>query len=68
MTTALEKFLKQIILKQDKGSIYLVPAICDFQIENALKEEKNQTKSYSEKDMDNAYDKGWEDATKKVKI
>ena len=40
--TALEKFLKQIVLKQVKGSVYLVPAICDFQIEEALEEERKQ--------------------------
>jgi hypothetical protein len=40
--TALEKFIKQIVLKQVKGSVYLVPAICDFQITEALEEEKKQ--------------------------
>jgi hypothetical protein len=40
--TALQKFLKQIILKRVKGSVYLVPAICDFQIEEALEEERKQ--------------------------
>lgn len=40
--TALQKFLKQIVLKQVKGSVYLVPAICDFQIEEALEEERKQ--------------------------
>lgn len=43
MKTALEEFVEQIVLKKDKGSIYLVSAICDFQIENALKKEKQQT-------------------------
>ena len=40
--TALEKFLKQIVLKQVEGSVYLVPAICDFQIDEALEEERKQ--------------------------
>ena len=40
--TALQKFLKQIVLKQVEGSVYLVPAICDFQIEEALEEERKQ--------------------------
>ena len=43
--TALEKFLKQIVLKQVEGSVYLLPAICDFQIEVALEEERNQGRS-----------------------
>ena len=40
--TALQKFLKQIVLKQVEGSVYLVPAICDFQIDEALEEERKQ--------------------------
>lgn len=40
--TALQKFLKQIVLKQVEGSVYLVPAICDFQIDEALEEERRQ--------------------------
>ena len=40
--TALEKFIKQIVLKTVKGSVYLVPAICDFQITEALEEDKKQ--------------------------
>jgi hypothetical protein len=40
--TALQKFLNQIILKRVEGSVYLVPAICDFQIEEALKYEAEQ--------------------------
>jgi len=40
--TALEKFIKQIVLNQVKGSVYLVPAIYDFQITDALEEEKKQ--------------------------
>tara|TARA_R110000822_G_C15248734_1_gene487110 strand:+ start:379 stop:675 length:297 start_codon:yes stop_codon:yes gene_type:complete len=40
--TALENFLKQIVLKQVQGSVYLLPAICDFQIEEALEEERIQ--------------------------
>lgn len=40
--TALQKFLKQIVLKKVKGSVYLVPAICDFKIDEALEEEQKQ--------------------------
>jgi virulence-associated protein VapD len=40
--TALENFLKQIVLKKVQGSVYLLPAICDFQIEEALEEERIQ--------------------------
>lgn len=40
--TALQKFLKQIVLKQVEGSVYLLPAICDFQIDEALEEERKQ--------------------------
>jgi len=40
--TALEKFLEQIVLKKVEGSVYLVPAICDFQIEESLEEERKQ--------------------------
>lgn len=40
--TVLERFLKQIVLKQIKGSVYLLPAITDIQINEALNEEKIQ--------------------------
>lgn len=40
--TALKKFLKQIVLKQVNGSVYLVPAICDTQIKESLEEERKQ--------------------------
>jgi hypothetical protein len=40
--TALQNFLKQIVLKQVDGSVYLVPTICDFQIDEALEEERKQ--------------------------
>ncbi len=37
--TPLQRFLNQIILKKVKGSVYLIPAITDIQIEEALKDE-----------------------------
>jgi len=40
--TALQKFLKQIILKKVEGSVYLLPAICDYQIDEALENERKQ--------------------------
>ncbi len=40
--TALQEFLEQIILKQVNGSIYLLPAITDIQINEALEKEKQQ--------------------------
>jgi hypothetical protein len=51
--TALEKFLKQIVLKQVEGSVYLVPAICDFQIEEALEEERKQGQNLPISDVSN---------------
>ena len=44
--TALENFLKQIILKKVEGSVYLLPAITDVQIVQALKEEREQGEQY----------------------
>ena len=43
--TALQKFLAQIILKQVKGSVYLIQAITDIQIEEALEKERKQIQS-----------------------
>ncbi len=40
--TALQEFLDQIVLKQVNGSVYLLPAITDVQIEEALEKEKKQ--------------------------
>lgn len=40
--TALQEFLEQIVLKQVQGSVYLIPAITDVQIEEALEKEKKQ--------------------------
>ena len=42
--TPLESLLKIIVLKKVEGSVYLVPAICDFQIEEVLTKEKNALK------------------------
>jgi hypothetical protein len=44
--TALENFLEQIILKKVEGSVYLLPAITDVQIVQALKEEREQGEQY----------------------
>lgn len=40
--TALQEFLEQIVLKQVQGSVYLIPAITDIQIKEALEKEKDQ--------------------------
>lgn len=40
--TALQEFLEQIVLKQVQGSVYLIPAITDVQINEALENEKKQ--------------------------
>jgi virulence-associated protein VapD len=40
--TSLQEFLEQIVLKQVQGSVYLIPAITDIQIKEALKKEKKQ--------------------------
>mgnify|MGYP003403465472 FL=1 len=40
--TALQEFLEQIVLKQVQGSVYLLPAITDIQIAEALEKEKKQ--------------------------
>lgn len=40
--TPLQEFIEQIRLKQVEGSVYLLPTICDFQIEEALKREREE--------------------------
>ena len=40
--TALQEFLEQIVLKQVQGSVYLIPAITDIRIAEALENEKKQ--------------------------
>lgn len=40
--TALHEFLDQIILKQVEGSVYIIPAITDIQINEALAKERRQ--------------------------
>ena len=57
--TALGKFLEQIILKKVEGSVYLLPAITDVQIDQALKDE--QTK------LDDAYKCGYADGISHIK-
>ena len=52
--TAMQKLLKQIVLKKVKDSVYLLPAITDVQINELLKEEEQQIEHY--------YDKGFKDA------
>jgi hypothetical protein len=42
--TALQEFLEQIVLKQVEGSVYLLPAITDIQIKEALEKEIEQIK------------------------
>lgn len=42
--TALQEFLEQIVLKQVKGSVYLLPAVTDIQIKEALEKEIEQIK------------------------
>jgi len=42
MKTALDTFLEQIILNRVKGSVYLVPAITDIQIQEAKELFKQQ--------------------------
>jgi hypothetical protein len=55
--TSLQIFLEQIVLKQVKGSVYLIPAITDLQIEEALKKEKEQMcKMYVQGRNDNHLD------------
>ncbi|MFT5450540.1 MAG: hypothetical protein ACI9N9_000017 [Enterobacterales bacterium] len=40
--TVLEEFLKQIVLKQVKGLVYILPVITDKQIKEALEKERRQ--------------------------
>jgi len=40
--TALQEFLEQIVLKQINGSLHLIPAITDKQMEIALENEREQ--------------------------
>lgn len=40
--TAIQELLEQIVLKQVDGSVYLVPAITDIQIKEALAKEREQ--------------------------
>lgn len=42
--TALQEFLEQIVLKQVQGSVFLLPAITDIQIQQALEIEREQIK------------------------
>ena len=40
--TALQEFLEQIVLKKVEGSVYILPAITDIQIEEGLEKEREQ--------------------------
>jgi hypothetical protein len=42
--TALQEFLEQIVLKQVEGSVYLLPAVTNIQIKEALEKEIEQIK------------------------
>ena len=42
INTALQDFLEQIVLKKVDGSFYLLPAITDIQIKEALIKEREQ--------------------------
>ena len=46
MKTPMQEFLKQIILAKKEGSVYLLPAITDVQIEELLEKEKQLNKKY----------------------